>query len=156
MVDQSSLSGFAAALIPEAANLPDYNAYDAPTNFKFTGIGLPWKDSVGSYFNPKNDRDIIRSSIYWILTTRIGERVMVPEFGSMVPYLIHEPNDSVTQSLLRFYTSEALGRWEPRITIRSVSVQSTENTLTISIDYTINSDAQQEPQNMAVPFNVAA
>lgn len=38
------------------------------------GIGLPWGTTIPSVFDPKDDFDIIKSSILWIVLTGLGER----------------------------------------------------------------------------------
>lgn len=65
----------------------------------------------------------IRASIRQILGTRIGERLMRPEFGSRIHELVFEPNDQVLKSLVRHYVIEALERWEKRIRMLKVEVE---------------------------------
>jgi phage baseplate assembly protein W len=62
----------------------------------------------------------INESIHLILTTRPGERIMNPEFGSRIMDLVFEPNDAILQDLLYLYTAEALQRWERRISLEQV------------------------------------
>jgi phage baseplate assembly protein W len=64
----------------------------------------------------------INQSIHLILGTRIGERMMVPAFGSRLPDLIFEPEDDILYDLLYLHTVEALRRWEPRIRIVGVTI----------------------------------
>ena len=137
---------FFETIKPEVATLPPDVADGQPLTFRYTGMGLPWKNTVHSYFYPKNDQDIIRSSIFWILSTRIGERPMLPSFGSLLPDLVHEQNDAATAVLLRFYTAQALRTWEPRIRVTDVQVTSVENRMTISIAYIIVADPNQALQ----------
>ena len=64
----------------------------------------------------------IRQSIADIVTTPIGTRVMLPEYGSKLPRLIDHP---VTQSWkLEVYAAvaDALRRWEPRVTVERVQI----------------------------------
>lgn len=59
----------------------------------------------------------IRQSIRDILTTRVGTRVMRRDYGSLVPELIDQPGNPITQMRLRAATVMAVLRWEPRIQI---------------------------------------
>lgn len=63
----------------------------------------------------------VQASIRTILTTRPGERVMQPEFGSRLFDLVFESDDPVTRQLLAFYTADALSRWERRIRVLAVN-----------------------------------
>lgn len=63
------------------------------------------------------DKDAIRQALYNLLTTVPGEAgpIFNPEFGSLLPLLIHEPMDDVTAYKLESATIQAVQRWEPRI-----------------------------------------
>ena len=88
-----------------------------------------------------NAGERINDSIHIILSTRIGERVMNPEFGSRLPELVFEPNDPTLQRLLVFYTAEALNRWEKRIEVLRVVIindyEDDRNQIGVQIEYTI-------------------
>lgn len=84
----------------------------------------------------------INQSIHQILSTRPGERIYIPEFGSKLPDLVFEQNDSVLHNLLAFHTADALRRWELRIDIKTVTTIDTpnfrdNNQVGIQIDYVI-------------------
>ena len=57
----------------------------------------------------------IRQSIFIILGTAPGERVMRPTFGCDIHELLYAPNNQATASLAAHYCLEALQKWEPRI-----------------------------------------
>lgn len=66
------------------------------------------------------DEEHLRQSIVDILTTPLGSRVMLRNYGSRLFQLIDRPiNESL---LLELYsaTIEALGKWEPRILVTNV------------------------------------
>lgn len=62
----------------------------------------------------------IWQSVRDILTTPIGSRVMRRDYGSLIPELIDQPMNPVTQLRLMSASVSALVRWEPRIRIASV------------------------------------
>ncbi len=66
----------------------------------------------------------LRQSIEVILTTRLGTRVMRPEFGSRLPELIDRP--LTQETLVRMYaaTAEALEKHEFRVKLTRVQVNS--------------------------------
>lgn len=63
----------------------------------------------------------IAQSIRDILTTRIGTRVMRRDYGSLVPELIDQPGNAATLLRLQAATATAIKRWEPRVSLSSVS-----------------------------------
>jgi phage baseplate assembly protein W len=107
------------------------------------GIRDPFSFSVGrgvKSVSTSNGTDKINDSIRTILQTRPGERMFEPEFGSRLYDLVFEPNDTLTNQLLYFYTVEALTRWERRIRITRVSFQKDDarpEYIGISIAYVI-------------------
>lgn len=64
----------------------------------------------------------ISQSINDIVTTPVGSRVMRRDYGSVTPDLIDQPLNPKT--LLRLYaaTAAAIMRWEPRLSIASVTL----------------------------------
>lgn len=61
--------------------------------------------------------DAVRQAIILLLTTRPGERVMRPSYGSMLHRLVFAPNDATTAGLAIHYVRQALARWEPRVEV---------------------------------------
>ncbi len=61
-----------------------------------------------------DDWDHVKQSIYVILTTRIGQRVLRRDFGSHLPDLIDAPMSSRVILALYVAIATALQRWEPR------------------------------------------
>ena len=81
------------------------------------GVALPWGSSVNSFIAPKNDEDVIRSSVIWIILTRLGERVCMPEFGSLLPSSVFEPGDSELTASVRESVVDAIRRWDDRVEV---------------------------------------
>lgn len=108
-----------------------------PFNFSSTGRSHQAATAQGV--------DKINQSIHMLLSTRIGERMFIPEYGSRLPELVFEPDDDILHVLLKLWTADALRRWEKRITITGVSTTDTPdlNTVGIEIDYVINSSHTQ-------------
>ena len=88
----------------------------------------------------------IRQSITVILSTRPGERQMLPEFGCRLHELLFAPNNRVTSALVAHHVTEALERWEPRISVEGVSASpETTGSIKVSVDYRVA--ATKSPQN---------
>jgi len=77
----------------------------------------------------------LRQSIRDILTTPIGSRVMLREYGSLLPYLVDAPMDKATVIDIIQATAGAIARWEPRVRVERVDVaDATPGHIEIAID----------------------
>ena len=85
------------------------------------------------------DEEAINQSIRTILTTRIGERIMEPEFGTRLRALLFNPMDALTVIGIEEVIRYAIEQWEPRVLLGSIDVNADEenNVYDISIVYTI-------------------
>lgn len=68
--------------------------------------------------------DHLRQSIRDILTTPIGSRVMRRDYGSRLFQLIDAPANRETITDIYAATAEALIKWEPRIKVTRVAIDS--------------------------------
>jgi phage baseplate assembly protein W len=99
------------------------------------------------------DEEKIRESIWIILGTAKGERLMHPEFGCSINRLVFEINNSTTRTLVAFHIQEALREWERRIEVIDVSADTDKNDqskLEITINYMIRSSNRKA--NLVYPF----
>ncbi|MDX1655184.1 MAG: GPW/gp25 family protein [Candidatus Competibacteraceae bacterium] len=67
--------------------------------------------------------DNIRDNIRVILLTEPQERLMLPSFGGGLKRFLFQPNTVTTQRLIQEAITQALGRWEPRIQVDRVGVE---------------------------------
>jgi hypothetical protein len=95
----------------------------------------------------------VEQAIQIILGTSPGERVMRPEFGCGIWELVMEANTAQLHGRVQTRVREALVRWEPRIDVLDVRVESPpeqRNVLFIRIDYRIRSN--NSLYNLVYPF----
>ena len=109
---------------------------------------------VGSDGTP-SEHAHIHESIWHILSTRLGERFFLPEFGSRLPDLVFEQNDVVLRALARQYIVDAIKRWEKRVTITNVEFSESDlavdqNLFLMKITYRII--GSQVEGNFTYPF----
>lgn len=71
---------------------------------------------------PIEGADHLAQSIADILSTPLGSRVMLRDYGSLLFDLIDQPLNAATAMLLRAATAVALRRWEPRIKLNRVAL----------------------------------
>jgi len=83
----------------------------------------------------------IEDSIWIILATAAGERVMRPDFGCGIHRLVFEVNGVETIGRVKQEVHDALVRWEPRIDLLDVGVETKGRgeELLINIQYRVRS-----------------
>lgn len=89
----------------------------------------------------------IRQAILMLLSTRPGERVMRPDYGSYLHRLLFAPNDATTAGLAIHYVRRALTRWEPRIDILALDANASADDsgrLDITLEYREKASRVQE------------
>jgi phage baseplate assembly protein W len=119
-------------------------------------LGKGWAFPI----RPRNGRlrltaqeEAVRNSIFLILGTAPGERVMRPDFGCGINELVFRPNTAALRGAVRASVREALVRWEPRIDVLDVSVEAAPdaaNHLLIRVDYRLRSN--NALYNLVYPF----
>lgn len=100
--------------------------------------------------------DKIKESIFIILSTAKGERVMRPDFGCGIQDFTFAVMNTGTMTMMKTSVHDALIQWEPRIEVESVDVQLEqldEGMVFIQIDYRVISTNNQF--NMVFPFYIS-
>ena len=95
----------------------------------------------------------IRQSIWLLLSTAPGERVMLPDYGCGIHDLVFEANTVALRGDVQARVREALNRWEPRIDVLDVRAETppgAPSQLLIRIDYRIR--ATNSIYNLVYPF----
>jgi phage baseplate assembly protein W len=119
-------------------------------------LGSGWRFPVqldGSQVARAIAEDSIQQSIWIILATSPGERIMRPDFGSGLQDLVFAVNDTATQSQIAERVRTSLVLWEPRIQLQDVEVaQSPDDPaqLLIRIQYLVRTT--NNVFNMVYPF----
>lgn len=98
--------------------------------------------------------DHIRQSIVDILTTPLGTRVMLPEYGSKLFDLVDNPTDPSLAMRIIMESAGAIARWEPRVRIDRINVLAVDiGKITILIITTdIETQQRLEFNNMELIF----
>lgn len=127
-------------------------------NQKIAFLGTGW--SFPPEFSPQlgevvmsSDEQDIQQSLSVLLSTRLGERVMLPIFGCNLDELLFENLDLTTKTLAIEQIKDAILYYEPRIDVSSVAIdesQELEGVLLITVDYIIRTTNSR--MNMVYPF----
>jgi Bacteriophage baseplate protein W len=97
----------------------------------------------------------VRQSIFLILDTEPGERLMRPEFGCGLRRFLMAPNSVATRALIRRDVELALGTWEPRIRVDGVDVLPGDDPALVLVVVTYTHLVDGRPDNLVYPLAVA-
>src|SRR5207244_2715209 len=94
----------------------------------------------------------VRQSIYVILSTTPGERVMRPAFGCGLDRYLMMPNATATWALIKREVETAVAAWEPRVKLTGVRVEPGDDPslVLIEVAYVLVRDGR--PGNFVYPF----
>ena len=124
-------------------------------NRDYLGIGwkFPLQVTPGGKIAQAKYEQRIEESVYLILSTAKGERVMMPEFGCGIHSLVFAPNNAMTRAIIVQHVREALVAYEPRIDVLDIAVETAPdeaNVLLIRINYQVRSN--NALGNLVYPF----
>lgn len=126
---------------------------NADKQFQGTGWKFPVQTDVLGNIVVSRGEDDIRESIWIIISTARGERMMRPEFGCGIHDLVFASINIGTLGLVEANVQEALTLFEPRIDVLKVEVSDKEaeqGRLLVNIDYRIR--ITNNEFNLVFPF----
>lgn len=129
--------------------MPESRAY-LGTGWKFPLQVTPSGGIATSRHEPR-----IEESIYLILSTAKGERVMQGSYGCGIHDQVFEPNSPATVAIIVDNVRQALVSFEPRIDVLTVAAEpsaETPNLLIIRVDYRVRSN--NAAGNLVYPFYI--
>jgi uncharacterized protein len=95
----------------------------------------------------------IKSSLQILLSTRLGERVMLPGYGCNLEELLFSPLNLTLKTYVVDLIKTAILYHEPRIDVKKIDIDPTDElngVLLVNIDYIIRSTNSR--MNMVFPF----
>lgn len=122
---------------------------------EFLGKGLRFPVSVNlsGGISSSTLEENVRQSIFVILGTAPGERVMRPDFGCRIHDLMFAPNNMITSARAQIFCEEAIYKYEPRVSkvVCSAAPHPDEpNRLDIRLEYVLA--GANTPKNLVFPF----
>ena len=99
-----------------------------------------------------SDEKDIKESLEVLLTTGIGERVMLSRYGCNMTRLLFEPLNTTLQTYMEDIVKTAILYFEPRIILNSVKLHpfANEGRIDIKVDFTISGTNSR--YNYVYPF----
>lgn len=127
-------------------------------NNDFLGTGLKFPvgiNKVTGRFKMSSDDEDIKESIYIILMTRKGERLLMPNFGSNINDFVFEVVNETNLTLMENSIKNSIQTYEKRI--RNLNVEISQDSqdsgrLIINISYIISNINM--PGNIVFPFYI--
>jgi len=122
-------------------------------DFLGTGLKFPLQVTAQGALALSGGEQRVEESIYVILGTKPGERVMQPAFGCAIHDLLFAPNNPATRTQAVDAVHTALVQFEPRIDVLDVSADGAPaqpSMLLIRVDYRIR--ANNSIGNLVYPF----
>ena len=128
--------------------------------------GLPFpvtKNPLGFFYSQIGAKNI-KSDLIQLILTNPGDRVMLSQFGTPLRKFFYEPNTETTRNEISIAITDAIATWEPRITVKSITVtnlsetnggitSTNQNGVLVRINY-INPEQINIVENLvlAIPF----
>lgn len=132
-----------------------------PVKKKFLGAGLKFPFSISPGGASKSGLDIsdeeqhVNESIFQILATRLGERVMRRDFGSRLQEIPFEPTDDATISLIKHFVIDSLRKWERRVEVNDIDIEVRPKEGRIEVKLSIRYIKTNRVGNFVYPFFLA-
>lgn len=129
------------------------NGFDRKPPFLGRGWSFPPRfDAQTGEVDLVAAEDDIRESLYVLLTTIPGERIMVPNYGCALQGYVFSALDANTETQIRRLVSDAILFYEPRIDVTEIDLlmDQANGTAALSIDYTVRQTNSRS--NIVIPF----
>jgi phage baseplate assembly protein W len=124
-------------------------------SYEFLGLGWHFPVSLDKHGKISQARyeEAVRQSVWIILSTAPGERMMHPDFGCGIHKLVFAPHSAGTAGQLTGEVRRALTLWEPRIDLLDVDAfpdAKRPNLMLIKIQYRVR--ATNNSFNLVYPL----
>jgi phage baseplate assembly protein W len=113
-------------------------------------LGRGWRfpfgfDSASGGTAMSEYEENIRQCVTVILSTKPGERQMLPDFGCRIHELMFAPNTPAISTMIALHVESALTLWEPRVTLTNVDAwPEPGGTIRVAVSYTIKSTMTEQ------------
>ena len=117
------------------------------------GLRFPVSVNLNGGVSSSQFEENVRQSLFIILGTAPGERIMRPDFGCRIHDLMFAPNNDITAARAEVYCEEAIYKYEPRIeklVCRALPHPDQPNRLDVRIEYVIA--GKNDKRNLVFPF----
>ena len=104
---------------------------------KYVGIGFPLDHSPeGFFYKTKTVLEQAKANLQNLLLTTPGERIMQPEFGSQLKFIVFEQGENIPDRIEEAINS-AVDKHLAYINIENVFTTQQDNQLNVSIEFSV-------------------
>lgn len=113
------------------------------TTEKQIGLGVKLTNNVTCFDTLYDRNEQAKENLKSLLLTRLGERYMLPDFGTQLINILFEPNTNLLGIDIQSMLSERIGYWLPYINLQTIEVKTADshqeltNEVEISITYSV-------------------
>lgn len=105
-------------------------------NEPLVGFAFPFRIAKGGVRRARGFEKI-KQNVRHLLSTRLGERVMLRTYGGGVHHRLQEPNDATLRALTKHEIERALRTYMPEVQLTApIQLTAHEGELTIIVEYT--------------------
>jgi phage baseplate assembly protein W len=105
---------------------------------RLSGLAFPFRIEQGGVA-PARGFAKVEQDMRHLLSTRVGERVMLRAYGGGVHRRVQDPNDPALRTLLKHEIEQAVRLYMPEVQLTApIRVITREEELTVVIEYTAN------------------
>lgn len=125
----------------------------AAQEFLGTGLAFPILPDGSGGFSYVSGESNVQQSLFILLQTELGERVMRPDFGTELPRFVFFPGSVQNLRLIERSVRDAVRDWEPRVDLDDVRAELDVNDDTrvlVSVDYRVR--RTNTHLNLVFPF----
>ena len=116
----------------------------------FVGLDIhPGKKDLARATN----ENAIKRSIINLLLTDYDERIYQPNLGANLKYLLFEPADGETLSLMRQQIDTCLSKFEPRMNVQSLQLETSADEQQINVTLVFNTVTIPKPITINLILN---
>jgi phage baseplate assembly protein W len=117
---------------------------------RLTGISFPFR--VDGRIRRASGVEKIKANLRHLLGTKLGERVMLRNYGGGVHRHLQESDNLMLRALVRHEVEEALRAFMPELELVSgIRVDFSEEKLLIALEYRINRRADSQRFELELP-----
>lgn len=104
-----------------------------------SGLTFPFRINARGGVKTTSGAAKVAQNLRHLLSTRLGERVMLRGYGCGVRRRVHDPNDAALRNLIRHEIEEALRAYLPELRlIAPIRISTEEQVLSVVLEYTLS------------------
>lgn len=109
---------------------------NAAPHSSLMGVAFPFRITNGG-IGRSQGFDKIEDNVRHLLSTRLGERVMLRTYGGGVHHRLQDPNSSTLGALIKHEIEQALRIYMPEVKLTApIRIRTLESELSIVVEYT--------------------